>query len=62
MLSRSATASMMTATTPIGTLIQNTSGHANCVTRTAPSPGPTIAAKPQTLESQPWMRARSAGV
>ena len=53
---------MTAATAAIGMLIQNTIGQIVCATRNAPRSGPMIEPIAHTLESQPWMRARSTGV
>lgn len=50
------------AAMPMGRLIQKMTDQCRLVTMKAPSSGPMTAEKPQTLESQPWTRARSAGV
>ncbi len=46
---------------PIGRLTQKISDQLKCCTSQAPVSGPTIAATPQTLESQPCTLARSRG-
>ena len=54
-------ASMAKARAPTGRLIQKTIDQLACSTRKAPRVGPTMAAKPKTLERKPWTRARSVG-
>jgi hypothetical protein len=52
---------MPIAAAPIGRLIQNTNGQSPYCTINAPSDGPITAETPNTPDSKPCTRARSAG-
>ena len=53
---------MPIAAAPIGRLTQKTNSQFTCSTRKAPSDGPSTAETPNTPDTMPCTRARSAGV